>query len=219
MAIGLSELIARLRTLAPFEDDAAAQRALDATLKALRRGLADDEADWLALDLGPEIAAPLVDGQFAGDLSLEQFYRQMGRRAGLRRSAAREQAQVVCRALGELLSASTVARLQRCIPKLAPAFLRPDPGQPASGPHHLREEPGPDHTLAGGRSGSDRPLCDSRPANASRLPVDSPARGHTHSVAVSDDPHGASKLSGAHGLSQEREQRSLATWRRGAERR
>lgn len=216
MAIEPSRLIARLRSLAPFEDDDAAARARDATLRALRRGLTDDDADWLALDLGPELAAPLLRGVYVGDVSLEPFYRWVARFAGLRRGVAREQAQVVCRVLAELLSPSTVARLQRCLPELAALFAQPELEQPASEPHHLRDEPAPDHTLAGGKPGSERPLCDARPSNAAGSPADAARRGHAHSVAVSDDPHGDSKLSGARGLSQERDGRSLATRRRGA---
>jgi uncharacterized protein (DUF2267 family) len=171
MAIESSRLIARLRSLAPFEDDDAARRARDATLTALRRGLTDDDADWLALDLGPELSAPLVRGGYVGALSLEPFYRWVARFAGLRRSVAREQAQVVCRALAELISPSTVARLQRCLPELAALFAQPEPEQPASEPHHLRDEPAPDHTLAGGKPGSERPLCDARPSNAAGSPA------------------------------------------------
>ena len=219
MAIQPSQLIARLRSLAPFPDDDAAQSVGVATLTALRRGLSDDDADWLAIDLGPALAAPLVPGPYQGDLSLDQFYRWVARVAGLRRSIAQEQAQVVCRVLAELLSTETVARLRRCLPELATLFTRPEPEQPASGPQHLRDEQPPDHTLAGGKAGSDRPLYDARPASAAALPTDSPPRGHAQSIAVADDPHGNSKLSGARGLSQEREGRSLATWHRSAERR
>ena len=55
MAIESSRLIARLRSLAPFEDDDAARRARDATLTALRRGLTDD----LTFELGGEASREL----------------------------------------------------------------------------------------------------------------------------------------------------------------
>lgn len=213
MTIEPSKLIHRLQSLAPFEDEDLARHALDATLKALRRGLVDDEADWLSLDLGPDLAAPLVRENYAGALSLDEFYRWVGRFAGLRRSVAKEQAQVVCRALTECLSPGTVARLRRSLPELASLFTIPEPEQPASGPHRLREEPGPDHTLAGGRSGGDRPLYDARPASdIEKLGVGS-SRGQTHSIAASDDPHADTKLSSSHGLTQERDHRSLSTAR------
>ncbi|HTV19183.1 MAG TPA: DUF2267 domain-containing protein [Polyangiaceae bacterium] len=217
MPIDPSQLIHRLRSLAPFDDDDAARRARDATLTALRRGLSDDDADWLALDLGPELAEPLVRGAHTGDVELDAFYRCVARLAGVRRGVAREQAQVVCRVLAELVSASTVARLQRSLPQLAVLFTFPEPEPPASEPEHLREDRAPDHTLAGGQPGSDRPLCDARPPSAVDLPTDSAPRGHAQSIAISDDPHGDSKLSSARGLSQEREGRSLATWRRSVE--
>lgn len=217
MPIDPAELTARLHRLAPFADDEAAQRARDATLTALRRGLSDDDADWLALDLGTALAQPLLRGGRAGDLSLEQFYRWVARFAGLRAGVAREQAQVVCRALTDVLSPASIARLRRSLPDLALLFTRPEPEPPVSEHEHLRDDRAPDHTLAGGQPGSKRPLCDGRPWSAVELPKDSPPRGHTHSIAVCDDPHGESKLSGAHGLSQERDGHSLTTWRRRAE--
>lgn len=201
MPIDPSQLLTRLQSLAPFDDAGAARRALDATLAALRLGLGDDEADWVALDLGPELAEPLVRGSGGQDLSLENFYRSVARCANQRRGVAREQAQVVCRALGELLSPSTVARLQRHLPELAPLFGPPAPAPPAVEPRRSGGGKGPEHTLAGGRPGSRRPLSEARPWSAADLPRESPARGHRNSVAVADDPHGDSKLSGARGLS------------------
>lgn len=213
MSIETSKLIERLQSLAPFEDESLARHAVDATLKSLRRGLVDDEADWLSLDLGPELAAPLVREIYAGGLSLDEFYRWVGRFSGLRRSVAKEQAQVVCRALTECLSPAAVARLRRSLPELASLFTIPEPERPASGPHLLRDEPGPDHTLAGGRSGGDRPLYDARPASNIEEAGARSSRSHSHSIAASDDPHADTKLSSSHGLTQERDHRSLSTAR------
>lgn len=213
MTIEPSKLFDRLQSLAPFEDESMARHALDATLKALRRALVDDEADWLALDLGLELATPLVRGIYTRRLSLDEFYRWVARFSGLRRSVAKEQSQVVCRALTECLSPGTVARLRRSLPDLASLFTLPDPERPASGPHHVREDPGPDHTLAGGRSGGERPLCDARVASDIEELQAGSSRSQAHSIAASDDPHADTKLSSSHGLTQERDHRSLSTAR------
>ena len=213
MAIEPSVVIDRLQTLAPFADEEAARRAWRATLQALRGGLTEDEADWLAIDLGPELAAPLVSVVQPVELTPDVFYRSVARFAGLRQSVAREQAQVVCRVLAELLSFSTIGRLRRSVPRLASLFALPEAAPPPSGPHALRAEPGVDHTLAGGRPGGNHPLYDARRATDAETPGASAFRGHAHSVAVSDDPHGDSKLSSSRGLSQERQKASLASAR------
>jgi uncharacterized protein (DUF2267 family) len=214
MAIEPSVMIERLQAMAPFEDEGAARRAWSATLQALRGGLTDDEADWLAIDLGPELASPLVATVQPVELSLDAFYRSVARVAGQRRSVAQEQAQVVCRALTELLSPSSITRLHRSVPKLAPLFAAPEAAWPPSAAHSLRSEPGPDHTLAGGRPGGDRPLSEARRSTDAEDPSASARRAQSHSVAASDDPHADTKLSSARGFTQEREGGSLATARR-----
>jgi uncharacterized protein (DUF2267 family) len=218
MPIDERVLMDRLQSLAPFGDSGLARRALDTTLLALRSGLTDDEADWLSLDLGPALAVPLQRQSYGGDLSLNEFYRRMGRDAGLRRSVAIEQAQVVCRALAELLPEAGVRRLQKHVPALAPLFSLPEPPPPVLGPDHLHSEPGPEHTFAGGRPGSERPLSDGGAPSGhafSEAPVE---QGHSHSVARTPDPHADTRLASARGLTQEREAESLATARRGVRR-
>src|SRR5688572_26076544 len=200
MPIEPSQLITRVQSLAPFEDEDAARRACDATLMALRRGLTDDEADWLALDLGPALASTLLRGTPAADASLDGFHYWVSRLAGQRRSVACEQAQVVCRVLTELLSPSASARLRRCLPELRDLFALPGPEQPASGPHRLRADPAPDHSLAGGAPGSERPLYAAQPQSDAQTPDATASAAHRHSVAAASDPHGDSKLSSARGF-------------------
>jgi uncharacterized protein (DUF2267 family) len=215
MPIDQLTLIQRLQSLAPFEDENAAKRAYETTLKALRRGLVDDEADWLAIDLGPELARPLEAEVYAGKLSPEEFYHWAGRFAGLRRNIAKEQVQVVCRALGELLSPGMKGRLATHLPELAPLFMGPETPPPPEGPHRLRSEPNPDRTLAGGRPGGERPLSEAGPRRGPEA-SSSASRGHAHSVARSADPHADTKLSSARGMTQEREHESLSTAGHGA---
>ena len=125
MPIEPSTLIERLQSLAPFENGGLARRAYDATLKSLRRGLGDDDADWLALDLGPELASPLQQESYVGKLSPDDLYRWAGRFAGVRRNVAKEQVHIVCQALGQLLSPSTLARLRNSVPEVASLFALP----------------------------------------------------------------------------------------------
>jgi uncharacterized protein (DUF2267 family) len=152
-------LLGRLVELVPFADAGEARRAFDATLMAMRRGLTDDEADWLAVALGPALAAPLLREPYAGELTIDELYRWTKRYSKTRKSVAVEQVQVVCRALAELLQPPELERLRRHLPQIAPLLEAPAAADPPSAPRHRRPEP-PDRTLAGGRPGSSRPLSE-----------------------------------------------------------
>lgn len=214
MPIDEQTLVQHLENAAPFEDAGAARRAFDATLEALRSGLTDDEADWLAVDLGPHLAEPLLRHDYSGELSVNDFYRRAARYAGLRRSAATEQAQIVCHTLAELLPQAGVQRLKKHLPGLAPLFTPTEAPAPARGPHAVREEPPGDRTLAGGRPGSERPLSEAG-GPSERPPGEGVRRAHSDSVARATHPHEDTKLSSARGLTQERERESIASSRRG----
>lgn len=162
MPMNEDTLLRRLVELAPFSDPAEARRAFDATLRAMRRGLNDDEADWLAVALGPALAAPLLRETHAGDLTKEELYRWTKRNAKTRKSVAVEHVQVICRALAELLQPAELERLKRHLPHIA-SLLQPRAEEdPPSAPRQRRPDP-PDHTLAGGRPGSSRPLSEAAP--------------------------------------------------------
>lgn len=159
MPVDEATLIQELQSEGPFEDAAQARRAYEATLRALRRGLTDDESDWLALDLGPTLARPLEQESHTGQLTPEELYRWAGHFGGVRRGVAREQAQTVCRVLAMLLSPNTLKRLRKNVPELSSLFEVPNPEAPPPGPHQIRaDRPAPTHTLAGGKPGSERPL-------------------------------------------------------------
>lgn len=182
MAMNEATLIQRLQSLAPFGDASHARRAFDATLSALRSGLNDDESDWLSVDLGEALAAPLQRQSHVGELSRDQFYRQMARHTGLRRSLAIEQAQVVCRALAELLPAPGLQRLKKHLPRLAELFSVPAPPEHVAAPHHEPAE-ALDHTLAGGKPGSERPLSEAGGPSDQAFSGATEGPAHTHSVA------------------------------------
>jgi uncharacterized protein (DUF2267 family) len=155
-------LLERLTELAPFADREEARRAFDSTLQAMRRGLNEDEADWLAVALGPNLSGALLRDSYAGELSIDELYRWTKRYSKTRKSVAVEQVQVVCRALAELLQPPELERLKRHLPQIMPLFEIPATADPPSAPRHRRPEPA-DHTLAGGRPGSSRPLSEAGP--------------------------------------------------------
>jgi uncharacterized protein (DUF2267 family) len=162
MPMNEDTLLGRLVELAPFADRGEARRAFDATLQAMRRGLNDDEADWLAVALGPALSEPLLRQDYAGELTRDELYRWTKRYSKTRKSVAVEQAQVVCRALAELLQPAELQRLERHLPLITSLFEIPEADDPPSAPRQRRPDP-PDHTLAGGRPGSSHPVSEARP--------------------------------------------------------
>jgi uncharacterized protein (DUF2267 family) len=129
MPMNEERLMARLEELAPFGDRAEARRAFDSVLQAMRRGMSVDEADWLAVALGPALSAPLLREGYSGALDERELYRWTKRNSKQRKSVAVEQAQAVCRALGELLPQAELERLERHLPELATLFRASDPSR------------------------------------------------------------------------------------------
>lgn len=210
MTIREETVLEHLLERAPFETTAEARSALQATLRALRSGLTDDEAQVLAEELDPPCAAPLSEAHYDGELSVEEFHRRVALHERQRGSVGAEHAQLVCQVLGGLLSPSALQWLTQHVPMLAREFAAPAIPQVISCVEHLRSEPAPEHTLAAGRPGGSRPLSDARPTSNQPLSTGRAENAHAHSVARSDDPHGDTKLSSARGLTQEREDQSLA---------
>ena len=176
----------RLMEVGPFASEDEARRAFEATLRALRRGLNEDEADWLAVALGPALAAPLLRESHAGELPKDELYRWMKRYTKARKGIAVEYAQVVCRVLTELLPEAELERVKRQLPELAFLFARPGPDEPTQTPHSRRREA--------------RELASSTPE---RVPA-------AHSVARAREPLGDTQRGSNRGLPQEREGHSFA---------
>jgi uncharacterized protein (DUF2267 family) len=201
-----SDVLRRLRELGPFGEDAEVMRALRATLEALGGLLTPDEREFLAGALPPHSAQILRGSTSTPQGNLHDFLHRVAVREGVRLGLAVEHAEIVCRALGETLSPTSLARLRHALPDLAPLF------EPAAEmePPLVQSEPAPDalNDLAEGRSGGSHPLASADPLTLA----------HRHSVARSDDPHAETKLSSTCGLTQEREARTLATGRPGSSR-
>jgi len=191
-------LLRRLQELAPFPQREDAKRAFDATLQALRRGLNEDEADWLAVALGPSLSGPLLRESHAGELPPAELFRWTKRYTKTRKGIAIEQAQVVCRTLAELLPRADLERLKRHLPELGPLFTVPEV-EDLTDLHERYRPHVTDHTLAGGRPGSSRPLSEAGATSPRALSGAKPERSQTHSIPVTRD------------MNHERESRALAS--------
>lgn len=204
-----SILLSKIRELGPFADEAGAERALHATLAALGEQLMDDELTWLASELPEDLGRLLRAWRDHGSepslgRSEHDFFQRIAAREAVWIGLATEHAQVVLEALGLTLPYPVVRRLEQHLPDLARLLHPPAPPEPAVPP--ARAPRGP-HDLAEGRPGGTHPLSS---ANTSSL-------AHRHSVARNDDPHADTKLSSARGLTQEREEHTLASGHPGAD--
>lgn len=201
-------LIIRLRELAPFADDRAAMRALEATVNALWIRLYPEERAQLAAELPSPVAERLQAPGPPGAVRRRRsrFAADVARKEDVPLPLATEHMEVVCRALSELMQTATRTWLAERLPEVAELFELPQAEQP---PEHERpSSPEAARNLASGRPGSTHPLSSANPE----------LLAHEHSVARSDDPHASSKLSSARGLSQERDHRTLANGRPGSRR-
>jgi uncharacterized protein (DUF2267 family) len=214
MPMNEDTMLTRLQELAPFADRNDARRAFDATLQAMRRGLNEDEADWLAVALGPSLSTPLLRQGHQGELSADELYRWTKRYGKTRKGVAIEQAQVVCRALGELLQQPECERLKKHLPEIAALLEGPPSNDLPSAPRRLRIDTG-DHSLAGGRPGSSRPLSEAGGPSERALSGAKPELAHAQSAARAYDPHPSAKLASARGFAREREAHSQAGARQG----
>jgi uncharacterized protein (DUF2267 family) len=200
-----ADLLTRLHELGPFSDDGEALRALHVTLEIIGQGLTDDERRAVAASLPTECARVLLGARAGSCRNTTELFHGVRTREKTTLSRAVEHTEIVCRALGEVLSPTARTRLRRAVPDIAALFERPDE---TGGPLPLVPSLGTPNDLAEGRPGGSHPLSSANPAELS----------HRHSVARSDDPHAETKLSSACGLTQEREERSLATGRPGSRR-
>ena len=120
-------LIRRLRELAPFADDHAASRALEATVAALWLRLYPEERAKLAAEL-PSPVAQRLQAPSPHDPKLREhasFTADVARKELVRPALGVEHAEVVCRALAELLSPGTKTWLGERLPEVAPLLEPP----------------------------------------------------------------------------------------------
>ena len=177
-----------------------ARRAARATLAALALGL--DEP--LRRTLGQEVDGLLIDGDRPGEareLDAITLQAEVRRRARTTLAKAVEVTEVVLRALGEGLSEELLVRLRNQVDPSIAALLAPAEPAPEDPPHLRRHPPFArvrGLTLSTGRPGFAEPLAEAHGSIA-----------HSGSV-VTPNPHGDTKVSSAHGTTEEQDDRTLA---------
>jgi hypothetical protein len=191
------DLLGRIAQLAGARaDDPTIERTLLATLGELAAELPDVDRRAL-LDVTPSECVPPELHEPSSGSPIDR----VARRAALPLGRAREETAAVVRALAEALSAEARARLFRHVdPELRALVSAMDHAPESTAAHAppapVRRAP---PTLATGRPGSEHPLSEARPDVA-----------HAHSIARSDEPHADTKLSSAHGITQERLHETLS---------
>lgn len=179
-----------------LEEGPELERMVKGTLRALGEALSMDETARLREELPPRLAEALEDVEHGQARELEAVLMRISSRTGARLGVALEQLAVVAEVLVELVRPEVMAPVRRALPwRLGRLFL---PAPLALAPpvvHHDATH----HTLAEARASSSRPLYAAQPQ-----------RAQSESVARSDNPHGETKLSSARGLTQEREDETLA---------
>ncbi len=193
--------VMRVKELGGLAGPSEAMRAIRATLMAIGERLHDDERAALARELPSSTTTAIGRVAYAGDFDRDELYARVARHGGIERGFALEQTQIVCRALAEALPEAALTHLRKSLgPSIGSLLDVPEPM--ATLPRHASTT---DSTLASGRDGSRHPLSESR--------FD---RAQSGSVARSDNPHADTKLSSAHGTTEEQLHETLATGRPGA---
>jgi uncharacterized protein (DUF2267 family) len=199
--------IERVKQRGGLDSEGAAEKAIAAVAGVLGARLTASEADVLAAQLPGRAGRAMRRARHGGDFGVAELYRRVGQREGVSPAQAAEHAQVVLQALAEAIDGETLVRLQKHLPPEWSGLLARGGG--ASGAasaeieHRARPYPEGHHTLADGRPGSGRSLAAAAP-------------GHAESIARSEDPHGATRIATARGLSTERNGDTLAEGKPGS---
>lgn len=189
-----ARLTDHLRRFTPFADAAEARLALASSLERLGFLLPEHLIRKLQAALPAECSPPLLAGLAATRLADQ--VPPSGASAPLSGQAL-ERTQEVCAVLGKLLEADLVRDLVRELPPPLASAL--DGSAVHTAPDaQARPASAPGHHLSDAMVGSKNSLASGRPKAA-----------HQASVAA-DNPHEATKLSSARGLTQEREGETLA---------
>ncbi|MCI0573615.1 MAG: DUF2267 domain-containing protein [Myxococcaceae bacterium] len=173
-----------------------AGRTVRAVLEAIGQLMSRPDRRTLAEELPAQLAKTLRSVDHTEELDLTQLYARIAAQEGVRPGFAVEHTGVVCQVVAEALSPGALHRVRETLPEAVGALFVPR--EPVERFEHVHFD-SRHHTLAEGQPGSRHPLSEARPE-----------RAHSHSVARADNPHGDSKLSSATGLTQEREQETLA---------
>lgn len=194
------ELTSAVMRRMPGAEAARTASVVRATLAVLGERLTSDEARALAGALGEDLGGVVARSTYAGDFDADELYERVRRRERVSPSLAREHVHVVVREVAARMGDAERRRIVRALPEELAVLFEPPPGHAPLPPYGDAQHAPVVHSLATGRPGSTTPLSESRPFE-----------GHAQSVARSDDPHGATKLSSARGTTQERHDATLAS--------
>jgi uncharacterized protein (DUF2267 family) len=180
-------------------DERRAHRAIMATLEALGARVPAPEREALARALPLKLARAVSAERFRGTGSAADLYAAVVRSERVHGGFAHEHVQIVLVALGELLPEELVTRLERAVAPSIAELLAGAPRAASEPAPHRTSSSARHHTLATGKPGSRHPVSESPPPPP-----------QSESVAA-QNPHADTKLSSAHGETQERERESLST--------
>ena len=175
-----------------------AHRAIMATLQALGAHIPAPEREALARALPLKLARAVSAERYRGHGKVEDLYAAVARSERTAEGRAREHVQIVLGALGEVMSPELEQRELRVLTPSIAELVRGVAGSEGEPAPYAEVHSERHHTLATGKPGSAHPISASAPAGA-----------QTESVAARN-PHADTKLSSAHGETQERERESLA---------
>ena len=178
-------VLERLERTGAFATGEDADTAIRVTMEVLGEQLPALDVEPIAHALPPELAEPLRRGSHREKFGAEELYRRVSERAGIEPAIAREQVQVVCRELAELLTGEARDHLTLHAPADLAALFEPSSHAWPAGDRPPREHPRPRRSrgIFEARAGSRHPVSESRP------------HGQHHSVAENEDPHADRKLS------------------------
>jgi uncharacterized protein (DUF2267 family) len=197
------ELITEVRSRMGGAGDAAAERAIEATLRVVAARMNPADAAHVARNL-PSPYDGLLTPQDQGEppADLDAFYRRVSELEGAQLGHAVEHAQSVCAAIMTLLDEQSRTQFSTSLwPELTTGTLQDRAWRPPApaGRSLATARPGSTHpvseahphdrawrrTLATGRPGSTHPLSEARPDE----------HVQSESVVQSNNPHGDRKLS------------------------
>lgn len=199
------EVLERVRERAGLGDVEEARRCASSFIAAICQGLNHSTLELVRSELPAELGAMWVAPEHRRTVTLRSVLSSVCGRQGVANGFAFEHATVVAEAFARVLRPEVLRLLREALPwEVAVLFTPREAPAPVE---HVRLDP-TRRTLAEGRPGGARPLYEARPD-----------RAHSESVARAENPHADTKLSSASGLTQEREEETLATGRIGASRR
>jgi uncharacterized protein (DUF2267 family) len=196
----LIERVTRWGGIASSRD---AEKAILATLSALRDALFSDEAKTLAEELPDGLGKPLRMDASVPILEADELYHRAARYENVPVRVALEHVQTVCQALASLLSPALLARMNAALPNFPELFVVPDRSSHPALTHRAQAR-----TLAEGRPGSRHPLAEARPGSGHPLSEAAPPTLDATTIAEgrpgSEHPLSEARYGSEHSLSEAR---------------